>query len=96
MLLGAHESVAGGLHKVFERARVDACRAVQIFTKNANQWREPPLAKEDVRAFRAAHADAGMIPVLSHTSYLINLAADDPELLERSKDALARELLRSS
>jgi deoxyribonuclease IV len=96
MLLGAHESVSGGLDLAFERARTDGSSALQVFTKNSNQWREPALTKEQILAFRTAHATADMMPVLAHTSYLINLAADDAEILRRSKEALVAELLRSS
>ena len=37
--LGAHMSVAGGLPRAVERAVVHRCDALQIFAKNANQWR---------------------------------------------------------
>jgi deoxyribonuclease-4 len=94
MLFGAHESVAGGLHTAFGRAAVDACRAVQIFTKNANQWKEPTLDDEKVAAFRDAHEASGALPVFSHTSYLINLATDKTDVLERSRDALVAEVER--
>jgi deoxyribonuclease-4 len=96
MITGAHESVAGGLHLALERARGDGCGAIQIFTKNSNSWHEPALPQEKLDAFRAAHAAMGDIPVLAHTSYLLNLGTDNAELLERSRDALVAEVVRSS
>ena len=36
-------SVAGGLPYAIARAQVHQCEALQIFTKNANQWRAKPL-----------------------------------------------------
>jgi deoxyribonuclease-4 len=96
VILGAHESVSGGLHKSLERAVVDGCRALQVFTKNGSQWREPALAEADVLAFRAARDAAGRPPVLAHSSYLINLCAPDADLVTRSKEALVAEVLRSS
>jgi deoxyribonuclease-4 len=101
MLCGAHESVAGGVATAFGRAKGDACRAIQIFTKNSNMWKEPVLAPEVVAAFREAHAAyasfaSRRVPVMAHTSYLINLATDDGELLKRSIDALVAEVGRSS
>jgi deoxyribonuclease-4 len=96
MITGAHQSVAGGLHLALERAVHDGCAALQVFTKNSNQWREPELTGDKVSAFRAAHAAAHDIPVLAHTSYLINLGTDDEALLKRSKDALVAEIQRSS
>jgi len=96
VIFGAHESVTGGLHLAFERAKTDGCAATQIFTKSSGMWREPTLTDEQVALFRAAHAASGAMPVMAHTSYLINLATDDPELLVRSKDALVAEVARSS
>ena len=37
MLIGAHESIAGGLEKAYTATREDGCEALQIFTKNSNQ-----------------------------------------------------------
>src|SRR2546429_166744 len=37
-LLGAHQSIAGGLHRALERGRALGCQAVQIFTRSARQW----------------------------------------------------------
>jgi deoxyribonuclease-4 len=96
MICGAHESVAGGLYRAIDRAAIDGCRAMQVFTKNSSMWREPLLTDEQIAAFRAAHAASGAIPVLAHTSYLINLATDKPDVLKKSVDALVAEVQRSS
>ena len=97
MLFGAHESVAGGVAQVFGRAKIDGCRAIQIFTKNSNQWKEPALAPEAIAAFREARASFGFpATVLAHASYLINLATDDALVLKRSIDALVAEVERSN
>jgi deoxyribonuclease-4 len=96
MLIGAHESVAGGLASAFARGKVDGCAALQIFTKNSNMWREPALDASAIASFRAAHAASGAIPVMAHTSYLINLATDKRDVLEASRDALVAEVNRSS
>ena len=67
-------SVAGGVSKAVARARLHGCEALQIFAKNANQWKGKPLDPVEVRAFHAALADGDIHPVVSHASYLINLA----------------------
>jgi deoxyribonuclease IV len=95
MILGAHESIAGGLHRAFERAREDRADAIQIFTKNGSQWKEPEIAGDAIDTFRRAHRDAGEGALFCHVSYLVNLASDDPVILERSRQALAREVRRS-
>ncbi len=92
MRIGAHESVAGGLFQAPARGEIDSCEAIQIFTKNSSTWREPVLEAAAIEAFRAAKK----VPVLSHMSYLINLATDKPDVLEKSKAAVVAELERSS
>ena len=41
--IGAHMSVAGGVSNAVDRALVHGCEALQIFIKNASQWRGKPL-----------------------------------------------------
>jgi deoxyribonuclease-4 len=105
-----HVSVAGGLATAFDRAAALGCGTIQIFVKNANRWRAPPLAASEVTAFRAAHrafrrgagpaghaattARPPALPMFAHASYLINLAADDEGILAQSRQALADEIER--
>jgi deoxyribonuclease-4 len=96
MILGAHESTAGGLFRAFERGTVDGCGAIQVFTKSGSQWRDPELTAADIAAFRAAREAAGNPALLAHASYLINLCGTNPEFVTRSKDSLVAEVLRSS
>src|SRR6476619_3717542 len=94
-LLGAHMSVAGGLPRAVERAVVHRCDALQIFAKNANQWRGRELPREEIREFRAKVKAAGIGPVVSHASYLINLATTNPALRRQSMEAMGDELDRA-
>jgi deoxyribonuclease-4 len=93
--LGAHMSVAGGLPLAVERAVVHGCDALQIFAKNANRWQGRAVPPEEVRAFRAKVKAAALGPVVSHASYLINLATSDPALWRQSLDAMGDELDRA-
>lgn len=93
--IGAHMSIAGGMAKAVDRAVVHGCEALQIFTKNANQWRGKPLDRADVSAFRARIEQTGIHPVVSHASYLINLATTFPALREQSIAAFVDELDRA-
>src|SRR5450755_3106407 len=93
VLLGAHESIAGGLDRALERAGEHGARAVQIFTKNARGWQARPLSNEEVQGFRKACQVTGL-PVLAHASYLINVASEPGLLRDRSLLALAEEVDR--
>jgi len=88
-------SVAGGVSKAVERAVVHGCESLQIFSKNANQWKGKPLDAEETRAFRARIDETGITPVVSHASYLINLATTFPLLREQSLAAFIDELDRA-
>jgi deoxyribonuclease-4 len=93
--IGAHMSVAGGVSKAVDRGVLHGCEALQIFTKNANRWQAPPLDAADVRRFRARIDATGIGPVVSHASYLINLATTVPALRELSIAGLVDELDRA-
>jgi deoxyribonuclease-4 len=89
-------SVAGGLPRAVDRAVIHGCQAFQIFAKNANQWRGRAVPPAEVREFRSRVAASGLAPVVSHASYLINLATRDHALRRLSLDAMGDELDRAA
>jgi len=93
-LLGAHESVAGGLHLAFDHIVSVGGEALQIFTRNQRQWQAPPLNADEISRFRARWAQAPEMPVAAHASYLINLGSGDKEQAAKSVQAFAAELQR--
>ena len=93
--IGAHMSVAGGLPRAVERGIVHGCAAMQIFAKNANQWKGRLIPREEIREFRAKLKASGIGPVVSHASYLINLATATPALRAQSIEAMGDELDRA-
>jgi deoxyribonuclease-4 len=88
-------SVAGGLPRAVERAVAHRCDAFQIFAKNANQWRGRVVLPEETRDFRARVQAAGIGPVVSHASYLINLATTNQALRRQSIAAMGDEVDRA-
>jgi endonuclease IV len=38
LLVGAHMSIAGGIHLAFDRGLSAGCRTLQVFLKNSTQW----------------------------------------------------------
>ncbi len=93
-MLGAHVSSAGGTHNAPVRAKALAGTAMQLFTKQANQWRERECDEAEVTAFVAAMADSGVAAVSAHDSYLINLASPKEDLRARSLASFMCELRR--
>lgn len=94
-LLGAHMSIAGGLHRALERGREAGCSVVQIFLKNQLQWAAKPYTVEEIGEFKAAWKKTGIKTVFAHSSYLINLAAPDPADWRRAAEAFHDELERA-
>src|SRR5581483_310211 len=93
--LGAHMSIAGGLPLAIARGAVHGCEAIQIFTKNASQWRARPLPPGEIDAFRRAARESGIQPIVAHASYLINAATSNPVLRAQSLAALGEEIDRA-
>ena len=92
-LIGAHMSVAGGLSRAFERAGALGCESMQIFTRNQRQWKHAPLSFSEIEDFYRASQESCVKRVVSHASYLINLAGA-PEMRARSEEALLAEVQR--
>jgi deoxyribonuclease-4 len=81
--------------RAVDRATLHGCEALQIFTRNPNQWRARPLDSIDVRTFRQGVDRTGIGPVVAHASYLINLGSASPLLREASVAAFDDELDRA-
>jgi deoxyribonuclease IV len=88
-------SVAGGLPNAIARAQIHRCEALQIFSKNASQWRPRPLPRDEIAAFRRAARESGISPIVAHASYLINIATTAPALRVQSIAALGEEVDRA-
>jgi deoxyribonuclease-4 len=88
-------SVAGGLPFAIARAELHKCETLQIFSKNASQWRARPLPPQEIAAFRDAARKTGITPIVAHASYLINLATTSDTLRAQSIAALGEEVDRA-
>lgn len=94
--LGAHVSIQGGPPTAPARGTAIGATALQIFTKTPNVWRDPVITPEVATAFhreREAHPTAAIV---SHDSYLINLASPDPDLRAKSLASFQSEMSRSA
>jgi deoxyribonuclease-4 len=92
--VGVHTSIAGGLPKAIESAVAKGCDGLQIFARNPRGWTARELERDEVHAFREARERANLWPLAIHSVYLINLASQDPVLLERSRRAFREEIER--
>jgi deoxyribonuclease-4 len=88
-------STAGGVSKAFDRAESVGCDTMQIFTRNNNRWATKPIDEKEIARWHERWRQSEVHPVVSHASYLINLASSDDALWEKSIDAFVDELERA-
>jgi len=94
MNLGAHMSIAGGLHLACERGKEVGCDVIQIFVKNQRQWASPKLKDDEAAEFKKAQKAAAISTAFAHDTYLINMATADPAMFKKSVFAFVDELER--
>jgi deoxyribonuclease IV len=93
MRIGAHVRGGGELVGALARAHEIGAEVVQVFTQSPRMWKPAPCAPAVLERYRAAvEADATVSATYCHATYLINLATDDPVLLERSVGCLTANL----
>jgi deoxyribonuclease-4 len=81
MLFGAHCS--GGIKKALDNAIGMGADAVQLFVQSPRTWRFPNHDPEDLERFRTHRQETGL-PAVVHALYLVNLAAPDDAVYEKS------------
>lgn len=92
--VGLHTGIAGGLHNALLKAQSLGADTVQIFSRNPRGWKARPLEAEEVEQFKRVRAETGVGPVAIHANYLINLAAADAGIREKSVASFREEVER--
>lgn len=92
---GMHTSISGGLYKAIEAAVKVGGNTLQIFSRNPRGWAARPLSTEEIEKFHKAHIESGLTPLVIHACYLINLAAEEPIIREKSISAFRDEIERA-
>jgi len=93
--IGFHAPIKGGLHQALTLARETGCDTVQIFSRNPRGWMAKPLTAEDVSLFRKTRRTTKISPVAIHCNYLVNLAAADDLMLQKSRASFREEVERA-
>ena len=93
--IGFHAPIKGGLHNALIVARETGCDTVQIFSRNPRGWAAKRLTAGDVSLFRKVRRATKLTPVVIHCNYLVNLAAADDLMLEKSRVSFREEVERA-
>ena len=92
MYLGVHVDTSTGYDAAVDYARRLGCSAVQIFSGNPKTYRLGPIDAPALARFRDARAAAGIERTAIHTSYLINLASNEPKIANNSLRLLKNDV----
>jgi deoxyribonuclease-4 len=90
--IGAHLSTAGGVDKAIERAHAIGANVLQVFSGSPRQWQRTPLDRIDAKKVQVAQEKLDVTPIFTHVLYLVNLASDNLELVQKSVNALKHDL----
>jgi deoxyribonuclease-4 len=93
--IGFHAPIKGGVHNALIVAKDTGCDTVQLFSRNPRGWAAKPLTLEDVLLFRKTREATKITPVLIHCNYLVNLAASDEVMLQKSRESFREEVERA-
>ncbi len=96
MLIGAHVSIAGGIHKAPERAQDFGCEIFQMFTRSPQGGPAPQLTPELVHSFLSECQRCNQQEWVVHTPYYINLAHPKEGIRKNSIRIIREELERAS
>ena len=90
VFFGAHVSSSGGIHTTLDRAEAMGADAVQLFTQSPRMWRPTNHEPANLELFKERRSELGIAPggIVAHALYLVNLAAPDDEIHEKSRTAL--------
>lgn len=89
-------SISGGKFKALVRGKEVGCEAIQVFIRNVRGWASKPFEQKEIDEFIEKKKEIKDIwPVITHNSYLINLASQDKEKLEKSYNAMLDELTKA-
>jgi len=89
---GAHVSVSGGIHTAIDRAEAMGAESVQVFTQSPRTWRPTNHDPANFERFKERRREAGIDGVVCHALYLLNLAAPDDAVYEKSVAALVNTM----
>lgn len=91
-LWGAHISIAKSMDLAFLRAENININSMQIFTKSNRQWQNKILSTEEINLFIEKKKNSQIKYINAHAGYLINLASDNPEIIQKSYTSLLNEM----
>ncbi|PWU23819.1 hypothetical protein C5B42_01495 [Candidatus Cerribacteria bacterium 'Amazon FNV 2010 28 9'] len=92
MFIGGHVSAAGGISLAYGRAKEIGGNAVQIFSASPRVWTRKDIAQSEIDRCLQFQKELGITKTVIHAIYLVNLASDNKELVEKSRNCIEFDL----
>jgi len=90
--VGAHASIAGGVHNAVDEQREYDGNCGQIFSHSPQVWQDPDIGDDEAEQFREGSTADDIGPWVIHSSYLVNLCTPKEDLREKSIDSMQKEV----
>ena len=92
MNIGAHMSVAGGLHLAVNRVVDTGFNCLQLFTQSPRSWKSKLITQKEINLFIEKRKKHKLKIVVVHAPYLPNLATPDKSILQKSFETVLGDL----
>jgi deoxyribonuclease-4 len=90
--VGAHTSIAGGVHNAVDEQVEYSGNCGQIFSHSPQVWQDPNVGDDEAEQFRSLSAEHDVGPWVIHSSYLVNLCTPKEDLRAKSIDSMQKEV----
>lgn len=90
--IGGHVSIAGGLGTAIKNTLDIGGNCLQIFAGSPRLWFRKEFDSLQVREFTSVVDANDLRPIFIHALYLVNLASDNPDLVQKSITSLVSDL----
>lgn len=97
-IIGAHLSIEKGFAQAALNTHTINATALQIFTKSNRTWKSKSITKKEIDDWNEACKEVHLLKknICVHASYLINLASEKSDVLQKSRAAIIDELERAT
>jgi deoxyribonuclease-4 len=97
-IIGAHLSIKKGFAQAVFEANAIGATAFQIFTKSSRAWKAKSITKMEITEWNDALKQTALLKknICIHSNYLINLASDKQDIIDKSIASLIEECERAA
>lgn len=93
--IGAHISTSGGVANAVRRASEVGANTLQVFSSSPRMWRAGRISPEQAQQTKTARVELDVVPLVIHTSYLVNVCSQSDEVRQKSIVCFRGEIERA-